>query len=136
CRLPVSEERNERDEKDRRGSDESAARRPPRYNCLLFPLLPLFDPLFTAEHVGELLPEEAQADRRPDSPCGKAPDVEVVSVAHLARHVLRARVLRPAVLEIEIVDERERHREHQRTEIPERSPASLPCHFSPEDAGG
>ena len=45
------------------------------------------------EHVGELFPEKTEADCGPDTPRGKAPDVEVVAVAHLARDILRAGVL-------------------------------------------
>src|SRR5258706_12875951 len=69
--------------------------------------------------MGELFPNKAQTDRRPDPPGGITPYIEVIPVAYLAVDVGRTGILRPAVLEIHVVDEGERHREHERSEIPE-----------------
>src|SRR5450756_3068470 len=61
--------------------------------------------------------------------------IEVVAVAHLALNsVAQLRRLRRAVLEVHVVDERERHHEHERAEVPERSPVAPPMHVPAESA--
>src|SRR5205085_9962378 len=73
------------------------------------------------------LPKKAEPNRRPHAPRRVAPDIEVVTVTYFARDAIaQIRRLRPPELEVHIVNQRQRHREHQRTEIPERLSISLP----------
>jgi hypothetical protein len=92
-----------------------------------------FASALTAQDVGKLLPQESEADRRPHTPRREAPDVEVISIADLTLY-LEARGLRPSILEVQVVDERQGHREHERAEIPERfsvpSPMDVPAQQS------
>src|SRR5207302_8469803 len=79
-----------------------------------------------AEERRHRLPDVHQTQSGPHAPGGEAPEIEVVTIAHLAIHrIAQVGGLRRAVLEIQVVDERERHREHQRAEVPETSSVSL-----------
>src|SRR3954471_14630584 len=97
--LPICEERDERDEKDRCGQHETTSRRPARRCDLLFHsavfCLTRLRPFFAPDDVRELLPEKAEADGCPNAPRGVTPDVEVVAVANLTRDVSDIRILRP-----------------------------------------
>src|SRR5258706_14687711 len=135
---PVGKEWYERDDENWRGQHESATRWPGRGSDGLFPA-PLFATSFfryaglSSDDVRELLPYIGKPDRRPHSPGGKTPDVEIISITHFVRAVTVSRILRPAVLEVQIVDERQRHREHERTEIPERFSISIPMPVTAEE---
>ena len=74
-----------------------------------------------------------QPERGPHAPRREAPEEEVVAVAHLVRR-LRRRILRRAELEVQVVDQHQRHREHQRAEIPEASPVALEVDPAAEQA--
>ena len=64
-------------------------------------------------------PDRRKSERRPHAPGGVAPEIEVVAVAHLARDARELRRLRRAVLEVHVVDERDRDRDDERPEEPE-----------------
>src|SRR4029078_13528666 len=71
--------------------------------------------------------------RATTTPIREAPQEEVVAVAYLVRR-LRRGILRRSELEVQIVDEQQRHREHQRAEIPEASPVTLEVHPAAEQS--
>src|SRR5882757_2215146 len=84
--------------------------------------------------MGELCQNKSQTDRRPNSPGGITPYIEVIPVAHFAVDVSRTGILRPAVLEIHVVNEGERHGEHERSEIPESFSVPLPVDVAPDNS--
>src|SRR4051812_16922018 len=135
--APVAEQWYERNEKYGRGHHEAASRWPrgSRSRRALFRCGLVVLSRLAAQHVSQLLPDEAESDRRPHAPRRVAPDVEVVSVTDFAIHrVAKAGVLRPPVLEVQIVDECQRHREHQRAEIPESLSVSIPVDVAAKQA--
>src|SRR5688500_16116627 len=85
--------------------------------------------------LGERSPDVGKSHSSPDSPRAEAPDVEIVAIAHFALDsVAKLRRLRPPVLEVHVVDERERQREHERPEIHECPSTRLPVHVAPKQA--
>jgi len=89
------------------------------------------DPLAPDER-GDRVPCRNEPQRGPHAPRREAPEIEVVAVAYLARHAGEIGRLRSAVLEVQVVDEHEGHREHQRPEIRETSSVPLPVDVAAE----